>query len=403
MGKISWVCRGGPLAVFAEGYAAELARLGFTANSVVTHLSVMGQLSRWMTEVNFAVEELSVDRVGQFFDARRLGGQRRVPTVRMLAPLLCYLTRCGALPPPPIEPASPLDTLLERYVHHLVSSRGLAKLTVLCYESMARRFLSERILLSGDALGVVDLCGGDVARFLLKECSYLSVGSAKNRVNYMRSLLRFLRFEGLIAVDLAAATPSVAGWRDTTLPSALAIPNIPALISSCDRSQPIGLRDYAILMLLARLGLRSCEVSRMELDDINWRTGELRLRGKGGGEQHLPLPTDVGEALAIYLRDSRPQAEFRHVFLTRIAPLRSMSPCSIGSVVHRACERTGQDLVGPHRLRHALAAGMLRQGATLPQIGQVLRHRDLATTAVYAKVDLDALRSVAQPWPGVGR
>lgn len=403
MGKISWIVRGGPLAVFADGYAAELTRLGFTANSIVIHLSVMGQLSRWMTEANFAVEELTVVRVEEFFDTRRSRGQRRVPTARMLAPLLCYLTSCEVLPPPLVEPGSPLDTLLERYVHYLISSRGLADLTILRYETMARRFLSERASLSGDALGVVGLCGDDVARFLLKECSYLAVGSAKNRVASLRSLLRFLRFEGLIATDLASALPSVAGWRDTALPSASAGPDISALVSSCDRSHPAGLRDYAILILLTRLGLRSCEVSRMELNDLNWRTGELRVRGKGGDEQHLPLPADVGEALAAYLRDGRPRTESRHVFLTRIAPLRSMSPCSIGHVVHRACERTGQDPVGPHRLRHALAAAMLRQGATLPHIGQVLRHRDLATTAVYAKVDLDALRSVAQPWPGVGR
>jgi site-specific recombinase XerD len=403
MNKISWVGRGGPLAPFADGYAAELARLGFTANSVVTHLALMGQLSRWMSGANLAVEELTVARVEEFFDTRRAGGQRRVPTARTLAPLFCHLSAYGVLPPLPVGPTSPLEALLERYVHHLIADRGLAGSTVQCREGMARRFLSERASLMGDGLGLVGLCGKDTTTFLLRECSSLGIGSAKNRVTDLRSLLRFLHLEGLIATDLAASVPAVAGWRDTALPATQAGADVCALISSCDRSQPTGLRDHAILLLLARLGLRSCEVARLELDDVDWRAGELQVRGKGGSEQRLPLPTDVGEALAAYLRDGRPRAASRKIFLTRIAPLRGITACSVGHVVRRACERTGQDPVGPHRLRHALAAEMLRRGAALPHISQVLRHRDLATTAVYAKVDLGALRSVAQPWPGAGR
>ena len=174
-------------------------------------------------------------------------------------------------------------------------------------------------------------------------------------------------------------------------------------MAGCDRSQPAGLRDHAILLLLARLGLRSCEVARLELGDLDWRAGLLRVRGKGGGEGHLPLPADVGEAIAAYLRDGRPRAESRAVFLTLLAPVRPIRPCSVGDAVARGCERTGQRPVGPHRLRHALAVDMLRHGAALPEIGQVLRHRDLASTAVYAKVDLAALRSVARCWPGAER
>jgi site-specific recombinase XerD len=207
----------------------------------------------------------------------------------------------------------------------------------------------------------------------------------------------------LIGSDLAVAVPPVAGWRDTALPSTLAASEVAALLSSCDRSKLTGRRDFAILTLLARLGLRSCEVAGLELDDIDWRAGELRVRGKGRSQGCLPLLSEVGECLASYLRDGRPRAESRRVFLTSLAPLRGLHPASIGSVVGRACERVGRPVVGPHRLRHALAAEMFRQGATLPQIGQVLRHRDLATTAVYAKVDLGALRRVAQPWPGAGQ
>lgn len=403
MGKVSWVVGGGPLARFSDGYAAELARLGFTSNSVVTQLVLMGQLSRWMSEVGADVGELSEGRVEGFFDARRAGGQNRVPTARTLVSLFGYLRSQSVVPPLAAGPSTPLEDLLARYRHHLVEDRGLARSTVLGYERRARLFLSGRSLTGGGVTGVEGLCGADVSRFLLGECSRLAVGSAKNRVTELRSLLRFLHLEGLIAGDLAAAVPPVAGWRDTALSSTLAACEVTELLSSCDRSQLIGLRDFAILSLLARLGLRSCEVAGLELDDIDWRAGELRVRGKGRSEDRLPLVSEVGEALAAYLRGGRPQAETRKVFVTSLAPLRGLRPCSIGHVVRRACETTGRAAVGPHRLRHALATEMLRQGVALPDIGQVLRHRDMATTAMYAKVDLAALRSVAQPWPGGDR
>ena len=270
------------------------------------------------------------------------------------------------------------------------------------YEGTARLFLSERMLTGGGETGVEGLRGAGVTGFLLRECSRLAVGSAKNRVNHLRSLLRFLQLGGVIAGDLASAVPPVAGWRDTSLPATLAASDVAGLLSSCERSQPAGLRDFAILTLLARLGLRSCEVAGLELDDIDWRRGELRVRGKGRGGDPLPLLNEVGEAVACYLHDGRPRAESRKVFLTSLAPLRGMKAASVGHVVRRACERTGRAPLGPHRLRHALATEMLRRGAALPDISQVLRHRDLATTQAYAKVDLVTLHSVAQPWPGAG-
>jgi site-specific recombinase XerD len=380
-----------------------LAELGFTHNSVVTHVVLMGQLSRWMSEVGIAVGDLSEGRVEEFFEARRAGGQRRVPTARTLGPLFGYLRSQGVVRPPEAGASTPLDDLLTRYRCHLLDDRGLAPSTVQNYEGRARQFLSERITAGNGETGVDGLCGADVTGFLLRECSRLSVGSAKNRVNDLRSLLRFLHLEGLIQSDLAAAVPPVAGWRDTGLAPRLAASEVAELVSSCDRSLPTGLRDFAILMLLARLGLRSCEVVGLELDDIDWRAGELRVRGKGGGVDRLPLLSDVGEALAAYLHDGRPRAESRKVFLASLAPQRGLCPGSVNHLVRRACERAGRDPVGPHRLRHAVATEMLRQGATLPQIGQVLRHRDLAPTAAYAKVDLAGLRSVAHPWPGTQR
>lgn len=401
MSNVSWVRSGGPLAPFADGYGAELARLGFTRHSVVTHVVLMGQLSRWMSDAGIVAGDLTEDRVQGFFDARRAGGQNRVPTARTLVPLFGYLRSCGIVPPPPGVVPAPLEDLLSRYRRYLLEGRGLAPSTVVSYEATARVFLSERTLTGGET-GVEGLCGAGVTGFLLRECSRLTVGSARNRVNHLRSLLRFLQLGGVIAGDLASAVPPVAGWRDTSLPATLAAGDVAGLLAGCERSRPAGLRDFAILTLLARLGLRSCEVVGLELDDIDWRRGELRVRGKGRGGDPLPLLNEVGEAVACYLRDGRPRAESRKVFLTSLAPLRGMKAASVGHVVRRACERTGRAPLGPHRLRHALATEMLRQGAALPGISQVLRHRDLATTGVYAKVDLAALRSVAEPWPGAG-
>ena len=195
--------------------------------------------------------------------------------------------------------------------------------------------------------------------------------------------------------------PPVAGWRDTSLPPRPAASEVAELLSSCDRSQPTGMRDFAILTLLAGLGLRSCEVASLELDDIDWRIGELRVRGKGRQrEEPLPLTDQVGQALASYLRHGRPAANTRKVFVTSLAPQRALVAVSVSNVVRRACERTGRSPFGSHRLRHALASEMLRQGVALTDICQVLRHRDLATTQAYAKVDLAVLRKVARPWAG---
>jgi site-specific recombinase XerD len=399
----SWDRRGGPLAPFAGGYRRELARLGFTANSVVTHLVLMGQVSRWMSETGVAVEDLNSARVEEFLEARRSGGQRRVPTGRTLDPLMAYLRAIRVVASAPAAQLTPLECLLGRYVRYLIDDRGLAASTVAGHLRVARRFLSERASATRDETGVAGLRSDDVSRFLLRECERLALGSAKNRVTELRSLLRFLRREGLVAMDLASAVPPVAGWRDTTLPAVAAGVDVETLVDSCDRSRPVGLRDHTILLLLARLGLRSCEVARLELGDLDWRAGEIRIRGKGGGEARLPLPTDVGEALVAYLQAGRLNTSWRAVFLTVLAPVRPINPCSVGDAVARACVRTGQHPVGPHRLRHALALEMLSRGAALPEISQVLRHRDLATTAVYAKVDLAALRSVSAPWPGASQ
>ena len=295
---------------------------------------------------------------------------------------------------------TPVERFVGEYREWLVVERGLAAATVLRYEALARRFLTERVS-PADELGVGGLGGAEVMEFLLGECARVSIGSAKGRVAELRSLLRFLHLRGLTELALAESVPSVAGWRDTAIPATMPRADVEQLLGVCDRSTLAGARNYAMLVLLARLGLRSIEVARLELGDLDWRAGELVVRGKARREDRLPLPSDVGDALAGYLmiRDR----ESRWVFLTLKAPIRPIRADLVGDVVQRSCRRAGVAHVGAHRLRHALASELLREGASLIDISQVLRHSDLATTAIYAKIDLGRLRQVAQPWPGALR
>ena len=265
---------------------------------------------------------------------------------------------------------------------------------------LARLFLNQRLT---GRRGLESLSGTDVVAFLLAESERLCTGSVKGRVGELRSLLRFLYLQGLTPRPLAAAVPPVAGWRDTGVPKAIPAGDVQRMLDSCDRGDPLGIRDYAMLMLVARLGLRSAEVARLELGDIDWRAGQVTLHGKAGHQDAMPLPCAVGEALAGYLSQARPATPLRQVFLAARAPVRAIPPGLVSDVTHRACDRAGLRRVGAHRLRHTLATQMLRRGATIVEVSQVLRHRDLATTAIYAKVDFAALRTVAQPWPGAAR
>jgi integrase/recombinase XerD len=237
----------------------------------------------------------------------------------------------------------------------------------------------------------------------LRESARVSVGAAKGRVAELRALLRYLYLHNLTPMALAAAVPPVAGWHDTSVPAGLAASDVDGLLDGCDRQDPGGIRDFAILMLVARLGLRSIEVARLELGDIDWRSGEIVIRGKARRRDRLPLPCDVGEALAEYLAKARPATTIRQVFVVTKAPRRAIRADLVSDVTRRACDRAGLPRVGAHRLRHALATELLRRGATLTQVSQILRHQDLATTAIYAKVDLASLRQVCQPWPGAQR
>jgi site-specific recombinase XerD len=383
---------------FIEGYRAWLAGRGYTPGTVVNMLAMAGGLGRWMDARGLGPGDLDRAAIAEFRDALRAAGMRCVPGARGLDRLLEYLEDLGVVDRYPLSTA-PVEVLAECYRRWLVTDRGLAEATVVRYVKLARSFLGQRLA----GLGVDGLSGADVAVFLLAESERLSLGSVKGRVGELRSLLRFLYLQGLTPRPLAAAVPPVAGWRDSGVPKAIAAGDVQRLLDSCDRADPIGIRDYAILMLVARLGLRSAEVARLELGDIDWRAGQITLRGKACRQDGMPLPCDAGEALAAYLSQARPATPLRQVFLAAKAPMRAIPPGLVSDVTHRACDRAGLPRVGAHRLRHTLATQMLRRGANIVEVSQVLRHRDLATTAIYAKVDFTVLRAVAQPWPGAAR
>jgi site-specific recombinase XerD len=390
------------LAPHVEDYRAWLTDRGYTPGTVTNMLKDLGQVGVWLSSQGLDASQFNEERAAAFLAARRSAGCRHVAGTRAMVPLLTYLRGAGVVAP--LEPAvTPLGQLLVQYRSWMVQERGLAAMTVLRYENTARRLLQEQAM-EGDVFEPSALTGVDVNAFLLRECGRVSSGSAKGRVGELRSILRFLYLQGITPLRLGTAVPPVGGWRLATLPPpAMSATDIQRLLDSCDRSSAVGIRDFAIMMLVARLGLRSIEVARLELADVNWRAGELIIRGKGGRQDRLPLPVEVGEALVGYLSAGRNPQGARQLFLRCRAPRGPIRPDLVGDVVERACLRAGLPHVGPHRLRHALAGELLRQGAGLVAISQVLRHQDLATTALYAKVDLSALRQVAQPWPGTAR
>lgn len=404
MGTIAWTAGTGPLAGFADGFRREFVRQGHPASSAKHHLVLMGQLDRWLASEGLAVADLSCEVAERFFVSRRARGQRRVPTMEALSPLFVYLIGLGVLDYDAMRPPRTVrDDLLDRYQRHLVDERGLMPSTVLRYVRFARRFLSERAHRRGVPIGFEDLASADVHAFMLDAGARLVVESAKREAADLRALLRFMYLSGLTITDLGSAMPPVAVWRGTRLPMTMSASQVDGVLQSCDRTTATGRRDYAILVLLARLGLRSGEVAALHLDDIDWRAGELTVRGKARRSDRLPMPHQVGEALTDYLRHDRPSCEHRTVILTRYAPPRPIHPSSITSIVYRACHRSGVDRVGGHRLRHALASELLRRGGPLTEIAQVLRHSDLGTTAAYAKIDRITLRGLAQSWPAVSR
>lgn len=399
MGRTGRVLIAGPLAVFADGFRGELERLGYSPFTAEEQLRLMAHLSRWLEDGGLDVEELTAARAQEFLAYRRACGRSHRYSPRALTAVLGFLRRLGAAPlPVPAAIVTATDRLLAAFEEHLLGDRGLSEFTVAGYRRVATLFVAE-CFPDGD-LRLERLTAADVSAFMLAQSAWRSPGSLSTTVTGLRALLRFLHLRGYTPLALAAAVPAAAQRRTEVSPT-LCAEEVRRLLASCDRRTAIGRRDHALLTVLARLGLRAGEVAALRLEDIDWRAGELVVHGKAG-HGRLPLPVDVGRALADYLQQRRPMGECRHVFTHARAPYGPLGRCGVSHVVRYACQRAGVSEVRAHRLRHGAAMEMHRAGAGLVEIGQVLRHRHLATTTIYAKTDPQALAELARPWPAGG-
>ena len=403
MGWTGRVRVAGPLAAYADGFGAELVRLGYSRFTVEAELQLVAHVSGWLAGRGLEAGELTTARVGEYLAYRRACGHVHRLSARGLAPLLVFLRGLGVAPdatPSLVITAS--DRLLAEFAEYLRCDRGLAARTVEGYRRMAGLFLASRCAAAGDDLRLGSLTAADVSAFMLEQSALRSAGSLGNVVTALRALLRFLYLRGYTPLPLAAAVPAVCAARRAGSPRTLTAGERARLLASCDRRTAAGRRDYAILTVLVRLGLRAGEVAALTLDDIDWRAGELVVVGKGGRRDRLPLPVDVGRALADYLKRGRPRGECRHVFVHVRAPYCAMGRWAVSHVVVRGCQRAGLPELRAHRLRHSAATEMHRAGAGLVEIGQVLRHRHTTTTTIYARTHHEALISLARPWPGGG-
>jgi site-specific recombinase XerD len=387
----------GPLAPYAEGLAGELARLGFTPASARLQLQVAAHLSRWLAGAGLDGAALTGPVADRFLAARCAAGYTAYLTPKALCPLLGYLRRLGVAPEPVRpEPATAVEALLEAYRAWLLGERGVQPAVARGYLDLVRPF-AERHAAAGGA-GLRALTAGDVTAFLTARSRRLAPKTAQRLATALRSLLRFWHLQGLTGGPLDRAVPKVASRRPG-LPRPLEPGQVQAMLDSCDRAAAAGRRDLAMLTLMARMGLRAGEVAGLRLDDISWRAGEITVRGKGGRRD--PLPADAGEAVAAWLHDGRPCTALDRAVFTRImAPHQGLTTGGVTMAVAAAARRAGLGTIYAHRLRHSAATAMLAQGGSLTEIGQVLRHRRPMTTAIYAKVDIAALRALARPWPG---
>jgi integrase/recombinase XerD len=388
-----------PLSAFEAGYVRWLVECGYRPGAVADRLGQFRALSRWLGARRLPVAELDPGRVEEFLDVRRAAGYRSFVAASSVRLPLDYLIGIGVVPLLDVSTApSPVDRLLEEYRRDLSLERRLAETTIAGYERVARVFLGHRVGRCG-GLELGRLSAADVSEFVAVECRRLTDEAARAQVAKLWPFLVFLHVTGRIDRPLRWAVPKVADMRGRAMPRALEPDAVARLLASCDRRRAVGCRDYAIVLLLVRLGLRSGEVAAMQLQDIDWRAGEILVRGKGGRHDRLPLPADVGEALAGYLQ-RRPPGGSRVVFVGVLAPGAPLTRQAVGAVVRAACSRAGIPQAGAHRLRHTAATRMLRAGCSLAEVGQVLRHVQLRTTAICAKVDYAALRTLALPWPG---
>lgn len=393
-----------PLAAHLDSFAASLAEESYAVATVRSKLLWVTQLGWWLQERKLTVAQLDERIVDVFLQERRCRGTVRRGQGATTLQFLNHLRNQGIIPcPDPVCDNSPLAVLEHEYEKYLRMERGLTTATVENYRPVIHHFLVHKY---GDGpLHFEDLSASDISTYVLARTHSQSARRAQLMVTALRSFFRFLLRSAKIQVDLAACVPTVANWQLASIPKYLSAEETRCLLEACDRNTSTGRRDYALMLLLVRLGLRASEVVALEIDDINWRAGEMMVRGKGFIHDRLPLLTEVGEALATYLREDRPRSRTRRVFVRMKAPHTGFAgPSTVSTIVRRGLQRAGlcPPTKGAHLLRHTLATAMLQRGASMAEIGEMLRHRSANTTEIYAKVDLQGLRSLAQPWPNIG-
>ena len=392
---------GGSLGPFRDGVEQALRMQGYSESRIHLLLLLMAHLSRWLDERGSGVGDLSAETVEQFFVGFRVR-HRWCRSSRSLAPVLEHLRAVGVVPAVEVAPApeGAEAELLAGFQRYLRDQRGLSEKTVTAYRDYARACL--RVWWPDGVVAPAELGAAEVVAVVRSGVEVMRPPSLRCMVTALRALLRFFHATGMTNCSLVEAVPAMAS-RQRTAPAAVSAGEAAKLVGSCDTATVLGCRDLAILTLLTRLGLRAGEVAAMTLDDVDWRAGELRIRGKGGSVDCLPLPVDVGEALVCYLRDVRPASSHRQVFLKVTAPYGPLTSPAIADVVALACDRAGMARFGPHRLRHLVATETLRAGASLLEVAQLLRHANVSTSAIYALPDPAAVAALARPWPEVTR
>lgn len=404
LGKVRTL-RLGLFGAYLDSYVDALEHLGYARTTIQQNVREVVTFGAWLTAGHLSLVAVDDHHVDQFVDERRRKrGHSRQGGTGILGGFVAHLRERGTIATANvIRQASALEQIEGRYERHLRVERGLSSACVEAYLPFVHRLLLERFGAEEPQLG--ELQPSDIFGFVQRHAHAMSSSRAQLMGSAFRSFFRYLLQRGEIAADLASSVPSVPDWRLSSVPRYIEPEQVELLLRGCDQNTATGRRDYAILLLLARLGLRAGEVVRLELSDIDWRRGELRIRGKGRSIDHLPLLTDVGKALAAYLQQDRPQSTSRQVFLRMRAPCRGFaSAAAVTVLVVRAIERVGlkPPMKGAHLLRHSLASSLLHNGASMAEIAELLRHRSPRTTEIYAKVDLTGLRSVSRPWPVTG-
>jgi site-specific recombinase XerD len=383
-----------------DSYTSVAKEHGYPRQSVRAHCYLFRIFGDWLERQGLEFRDLDDTVITKFHRAKRHVPRVRSMGTMALRHLLAHLRALGVVPERPAPEVSSATALVLRYGDYLEQQRALAPDTVRRHAPVVHQFLLR--CFGHGPLRLRTLREEEVTDHVLGTAHDVTRRTHQTQMAILRSFFRFLLEQGEIELDLAAAVPRVANWRLADVPRYLTRAQVERVLAACDRNTPMGRRDFAILLLLARLGLRACEVSRLELGDIHWRTGELVIRGKGDTAEKMPLLADVGEALAAYIKNDRPRCHTRRVFTRMRAPITALArKGTVTTVVRSAMSRAGLEVParGAHVLRHSLATSMLRDGASMSEISVVLRHRSPATTEIYAKVDVASLQQLAQPWP----